>query len=130
MASRKLKFSVIPGRFAVSRLAPGAAIPEWIHSSPFVSVTRTADELSLVSLATSVPTEVQSERAWTCLKLHGPFPFQLTGILASFLDPLAAAGIPIFALSTFDTDYVLVQDEHKERTLAALLQAGHELEAG
>ena len=123
----KLRFSIIPGKFAVSRLPPTASIPEWIGSGPFSCVTRTGDELSVVSLAASVPLEVQSEKDWTCLKLLGPFPFQLTGILASFIDPCAQAGIPIFAVSTFDTDYVLVKDEDRDRTLATLLDAGHEL---
>jgi hypothetical protein len=127
MVSHRLKFSVVSGSFAVSRLAAGAAIPDWIRSGTFSCVTRTSDELSVVSLAASIPAEVQSEKGWACLKLQGPFPFQLTGILASFLDPLAQAGIPIFAVSTFDTDYILVKDEHKERTLAALIEAGHEL---
>lgn len=126
MVSHRLKFSVLPGSFAVSRLAPGASIPDWIDSGAFSCVTRTSDESSVVSLAASVPAEVQSEKGWACLKLQGPFPFQLTGILASFLDPLAEAKIPIFALSTFDTDYILVKDEDKERTLAALIEAGHE----
>ena len=125
--ARKLRFSIVPGRFAVSRLAPHAPIPEWIHSGPFACLTRTADELSVVSLAEGVPPGIQSERQWSCLKLLGPFPFQQTGILASFIDPCAQAGIPIFAVSTFDTDYVLVKDEDEERALATLLDAGHEL---
>jgi hypothetical protein len=125
--TRKLRFAVIPGSFAVSRLAPTAPVPEWIQSGEFACMTRTRDELSVVSLAASVPPEVQSEKEWTCLKLLGPFPFQETGILASFLDPCARAGIPIFAVSTFDTDYVLVKDQDKARTLRTLLDAGHEL---
>jgi uncharacterized protein len=127
MSPRRLRFSTIPGRFAVSRLAPAAAIPDWIQSGPFACVTRTGDELSVVSLAASVPADVQSEKGWTCLKLLGPFPFQETGILASIVDPLARAGIPIFALSTFDTDYVLLKEEDREPALATLLDAGHEL---
>jgi hypothetical protein len=123
----KLRFSIVPGRFAVSRLAPHAPIPDWIRGGPFACLTRTAEELSVVSLAEGVPPEVQSEKQWSCLKLLGPFPFQETGILASFIDPCAQAGIPIFAVSTFDTDYVLVKDEDKERALATLLGAGHEL---
>ena len=80
-----------------------------------------------MSLAACVPAGVKSERGWTCLKLLGPFPFQETGILASFIDRCAQAGIPIFAVSTFDTDYVLIKDEDRDRTLATLRNAGHEL---
>jgi hypothetical protein len=124
---RSLKFSVVPGEFAVSRLAPSEPVPQWADSGPFTSVTRNLDELSIVSPAASVPAEVKSERGWTCLKLLGPFPFQETGILASFLDPCARAGIPIFAISTFDTDYVLVKDEDKDRAIKVLIAASHEL---
>ncbi len=127
MDLHKLNFSLLPGRFAVSRLAAETPIPDWIHSGPFSCVSRTRDELSVVSLTASVPAEVQSEKDWICLKLLGPFPFQLTGILASFLDPLAEANIPIFAVSTFDTDYILVKEDDKERALETLLEAGHQL---
>ena len=127
MDLHKLNFSVLPGRFAVSRLAAETPIPDWIHSGPFSCVSRTSDELLVVSLTASVPAEVQSEKDWICLKLLGPFPFQLTGILASFLDPLAEANIPIFAVSTFETDYILVKEDDKERALETLLEAGHEL---
>jgi hypothetical protein len=88
-------------------------------------VTRTADELSIVCPARQVPAEVQHEDDWTCLKLEGPFPFSETGVLVSFVQPLSARAIPIFAISTFDTDYVLVKEAWVERTLEALREAGH-----
>jgi hypothetical protein len=124
---RSLKFSILPGEFAVSRLPPVGPIPDWADAGPFVSITRCRDELSVVSLAANVPAEVKSERNWACLKLLGPFPFQQTGILASFLVPCAQAGVPIFAISTFDTDYVFVKDNDKDRALKVLIAAGHEL---
>src|SRR5450432_4215684 len=99
LMGRKLKFSIVAEQFAVSQLASDAPFPAWAHSGPFTSVTRSTEELSVVSLASSVPAEVKSEKSWACLKLLGPFPFQETGILASFLDPCAQAGIPIFAVS-------------------------------
>jgi hypothetical protein len=125
--ARKLRFSIVPGQFAVSRLAPSAAIPRWAQSGPLACFTYTSEELSVVSLAASVPLEIKSERGWSCLKLLGPFPFQETGILASVVDPCAQAGIPIFVMSTFDTDYLLIKDEDQERTVAVLVNAGHEL---
>ncbi|HEX4489301.1 MAG TPA: ACT domain-containing protein [Terriglobales bacterium] len=125
--ARKLKFSIVPGLFAVSRLLPEAAIPQWAHSASFASITRTSDEVSIVCLASSVPEDVKSERDWACLKLLGPFPFQETGILASFLDPCARTGIPIFAISTFDTDYVLIKQQDQARTIVALTGVGYEL---
>jgi hypothetical protein len=69
---------------------------------------------------------VRAEKGWVGLKLEGPFPFTMTGVLASFLQPLAEAGIPVFAVSTFNTDYVLIKGEHLERAVKALGEAGHE----
>ncbi|HEV2469791.1 MAG TPA: ACT domain-containing protein [Candidatus Sulfotelmatobacter sp.] len=67
-----------------------------------------------------------SQHRWTCLKLQGPFPFSMTGVLLSFIEPLSRNQIPIFAISTFDTDYVLVQEEHTQAALDSLQAAGHE----
>ena len=86
---------------------------------------RTPDETSILCDQTLVPAGVQAERNWCLLQLEGPMPFSLTGILAAVLNPLAAAGIGIFALSTFDTDYVLVKQESRDAALAALTAAGH-----
>jgi len=101
-------------------------MPRSIESDSFLSITRTSDELSIVCGTNHVPENAKCESPWTCFKLEGPFPFNLTGVLASFLDPLAAARIPIFAVSTFDTDYVLVKEESGPAALKALRDAGHE----
>jgi hypothetical protein len=119
-----LKFRRLPATFAVCRLGPDAPVPAAIADTPFVSITRTAEELSIVSQA---PQNAKCELPWICFKLEGPFPFSLTGVLASVIDPLAQSGIPIFAMSTFDTDYVLVEEESAESALKALQAAGHEL---
>ena len=122
-----LKFRRLPDTFAICRLAPDAPIPAVIATSPFISITRTGEELSIVCPANHVPQNAKCESPWTCFKLEGPFPFSLTGVLASFIDPLAQSGIPIFAISTFDTDYVLVKEESAASALKTLLAAGHEL---
>ena len=122
-----LTFSRIPGPFAVCRLAPDAAMPEWALLGPIFSVTRTAEELSIVCLRENLPPEIDAGQHWTCFKLEGPFAFTQIGILASFLNPLVENGIPIFAISTYDTDYVLVSEEDAQRALQALQAAGHEL---
>ena len=116
----------MPGEFAVCRLVSDAPIPGWIGPEPFLSITRTADELSIVCLAAQVPDGIKAEKGWLCLKLVGPFPFSMTGVLASFLDPLRSS-IPIFAISTFDTDYVLIKEEFAAASLDLLRKAGHEL---
>ncbi len=93
----------------------------------FFCVTQTADELSIVCEEARVPDGVRVEKDWVALKLEGPFPFSLTGVLSSFLQPLATAEIPIFAVATFDTDYVLMKREKLEEAIKALGAAGHEM---
>ena len=112
------------------RAAADASIPEWAVGGEFFCVMRTADELSIVCPEERVGAGwagVLVEGGWVVLKLEGPFPFAMTGVLASFVQPLAEAGIPIFALSTFDTDYVLIKSENVEAALEALGVAGHEM---
>jgi uncharacterized protein len=116
-----LKFRRLPASFAVCRLAPDAAVPASIaNATPsFTSITRTDEELSIVCPVHYAPKSAKCESPWTCFQLEGPFPFALTGVLASFLDPLARSGVPIFAISTFDTDYILVKSEHADAALEA-----------
>ena len=123
----QLKFRWLPGPYAIVRLPPGAPVPDWATKGEFTSITRTADELSIVCPAGNLPQDVHSPHHWICLKLEGPFPFSLTGVLLSFIEPLSTNGIPIFAISTYDTDYALVQEEFSDATLDALRHAGHEL---
>jgi len=130
----KLKYCVLPERLAVCRAAPAAEVkPSWLEGE-FSAIVRTGDELSIVCsdalvakmLVATVASEFKIERGWVALKLEGPVPFSMTGVLASFVRPLAEARIPIFAVSTFDTDYVLVKHENVEQAIAALDAAGHE----
>ena len=122
---RKIRYSVLEGTFAVCRLAPTVAIPEWALRAGLFSITRTAEELSLVCPETHVPAGIPAEYGWACLQLQGPFPFAMSGVLAAFIEPLAEAGIGIFAISTFDTDCVLVKTDRLATTIAKLEQAGH-----
>ncbi len=126
----ELRFSFIPGVFAICKLPASSLIPDWALSGPFISVSRTADELSIVCPADNLPSGVFSDSQWTCFKLQGPFAFTETGILASFIAPLSASAIPIFAVSTFDTDYVLIKEEYAGSALQVLQQAGHQLVDG
>jgi len=126
LLAHQLKYSVLSGKFAVCRMAPGTTIPEWVTSSKFFSITRSADELSVVCDEECVPAGVRSEAGWACIHLHGPFPFQMTGVLAAILNPLAAANIGIFAVSTFDTDYILIKSDEVQAAEQALSAAGHE----
>ncbi len=100
-------------------------MPEWVVGASFFCVSRTAEELSVVCEEHRVPDGIRAERDWVALRLQGPFPFAMTGVLSSFLHPLAEAGISIFAVSTFDTDYVLVKREKLESAIAALDAVGN-----
>lgn len=121
----RLRVEPLPGTFAVCRLAPDAAVPAWAAGGPFISVTRTADELSVVCPEPAVPEEVRAERGWRCLRVAGPLAFGLVGVLASLLEPLGRAGVSAFAVSTFDTDYLLVRADDLPRAVDALRAAGH-----
>ena len=125
--SQKLKFCQLAGYYAIVRQPANAAVPEWAAHGDFASITRTADELSIVCPVANIPPDIDPGPRWICLKLEGPFPFSQTGVLLSFIEPLSINKIPIFAISTYDTDYVLVQEEFADITLQALDKAGHEL---
>lgn len=115
---------VLRGAFAVCRLGPGEPVPTWLGEGLF-SITRTADELSIVCRDDVVPEGLRTERGWRCLRVAGKLDFSLVGVLASLLVPLAQAGVSVFALSTFDTDYVLVRAADVQRSIGALRGAGH-----
>jgi uncharacterized protein len=121
-----MRLSILPSPVAVCRLAPDAAVPDWARGA-FLSITRTADELSIVCDDDAVPAEIQAERNWRVLKLEGPIPFEMTGVAAALLAPLAAAGISIFLVSTYDTDYLLLKSASFERALGVLRGAGYEI---
>lgn len=125
MKSVQLTLSVLDDLFSVCRLAPDARIPHWLPTKGFVSVTRTADELSVVCPGDAVPESVRAEGGFCALKIEGPLDFSLTGILAAVAVPLAGAGISIFAVSTFDTDYVLVKKSGLEKAVSLLQASGH-----
>jgi hypothetical protein len=118
----KLTFTLLSEPVAIARLAPSEQTPAWAAGA-FVSVTRTAEELSIVSA--NVPAGVRADRGWRCLKLEGPFALTETGVAAEFTALLARAGVSVFILSTYDTDYVLVKDERLESAKEALRGAGH-----
>ena len=114
------------GGYAIVRMASDAVVPEWVWRGEFISVTRTAEELSIVCPTENLPADVESPHRWVCLKLEGPFAFSLPGVLLAFIEPLSRNGIPIFAISTYDTDYVLIQEGFTVAVLRELQRAGHE----
>ena len=121
-----MNLSILPASIAIVRLSPEQEIPQWVwQDRSSLSVTCTTEELSVVCASSSVPAGVQCEKSWIAIKVQGPLEFSLTGILAALAGPLAARGIPIFAISTFDTDYVLVKERDLSQAKEALEQAEH-----
>jgi hypothetical protein len=119
-----MKLTLLPERFAVCRLPPTAPLPPWATSASFLSIARTADELSIVCDDANVPPDVQAERGWRCVQVEGPIPFDVVGLAARLTAPLAASGISVFFVSTFDTDYLLVKEGRLEEALAGWRAAG------
>jgi hypothetical protein len=127
MKQKSLVLSVLKDSFVVCRLDSFSPIPDSILQSPFYSITKTADELSVVCPEEFFPPESPCERSWKCFKIHGPLDFVETGVISSMTMPLAAAGISVFAFSTYDTDYVMVKDVDIEKAIDTLVQSGHEV---
>ena len=120
----------VPGSYAICRLASGDSLPPWVMHGAFFSVTRTPAELSVVCDVASVPAGVKAEGPWSALVVRGPLDLNITGVLAGLATPLAAAGISIFAVSTYDTDYVLVRNHDMDRAVRVLRAAGHSISQG
>jgi uncharacterized protein len=117
--------TVLGERLSICRLNAGEEIPAWATGGPFFSVTRTRDELSVVCPEDVVPESISREWGWCALRLEGPFDLSMVGVLASVASPLAEAGASIFAVSTFDTDYVLVREEQLDLAVDTLRASGH-----
>lgn len=125
MVYNPLNLIVLDGTFAICRLGADATIPAWATAGQFFSITRTADELSIVCRQDAVPEGIVCERGWRSCRVAGTMPFSVVGVLASLTAPLAQAGISVFAVSTFDTDYLLVKEDDFEKAVVALERAKH-----
>ena len=122
-----LTLSALPEPFGICRLPRESDFPVWATASSFFSITRTSEELSVVCAEEVISEGTTSEKGWWCLKVHGPLDFSSTGILSSLLRPLARANISVFALSTYDTDYLLVKERDLDHAKAVLLEEGHNI---
>jgi uncharacterized protein len=124
---KTLRLIITEDRLAVCRLPTRAVVPPWSEGPGLFALVRDADALSVVCAEDRVPVDVRREGGWRALRLEGPFAFTETGILAAALAPLAEAEVGIFALSTFDTDYVLVKEAQLARAVRVLREAGHQV---
>ncbi len=123
-----LPLELLPDTLAICRLDTAAQVPEWTaHSHRFLTVSRTAEELSITAVQSAVPRDAGCERDYRAFRVRGPLPLNLIGVLAAIADPLAEAGLSIFAISTFDTDYVLVKSRDLQAAVEALERAGHQV---
>jgi len=123
-------FSVLEEKYCVAKLNPGSLVPAFTDGDGLYSVTKTSDELSVVCEENLAPEGAEVERNWRALKVQGPLEFSLKGVLASVLTPLAEAGVSVFAMSTYDTDYILLPQYHLAKALEVLELAGHRLTPG
>lgn len=117
-----MTLNILTEPFAVWKLPPTAPLP----TTDFFVVVRTSDELSLVTPEAIAPASGETcEPGWRAIKVQGNLDFALVGILAALATPLATAGVSIFAISTFDTDYILVKESQLSDAIAALQSHGH-----
>ena len=124
-----MKLLLQEDRFAICQLPAEAAIPRWAAQAPGVVATvRSREELSVVCREDVVPLDVRQERGWCSFMVEGPLALELTGVLSSVANPLAQAGISIFAISTFHTDYVLVKEDKLAAAVTVLEAAGHTIQ--
>ena len=123
-----VKLYMLDDLYAVARCDPDEAVPDWASAGPLWSITRSDSELSIVCRQDDVPAEVSAERGWCALELAGPLDFSLTGVVSALVVPLAEAEVPIFVVSTFETDYLLVRELDLARSVEALTAAGHEVD--
>ncbi len=122
----ELSLTLLVARFALCRLPANAAVPPWTtHASTFLTISRTPTELSIVADEDAMPPETKAERGFRALRVEGPLPLELVGIAASIAVPLAAAGVAIFPIATYDTDYVLLRETALAPAIVALRAAGH-----
>jgi len=122
-----LSLTILPERLAICQLPPNDYLPTTLGRARFWSVTRTDEGYSIVLPEESVSPGWQAETGWRGLKVQGPLDFDLTGILASLVEPLAGAGVSIFAISTYDTDIILVREKDLEKAKQVLMASGHTL---
>jgi hypothetical protein len=125
MDTKKLSLKILPDRMAVCRFDPAAALPDWIAEASFCSITRTEAELTIVCPEIHLAPGISSEAGWRCFQVQGPLDFSEIGIIFSLTRPLAANGVSVFVMSTFNTDYLMVKDNALAKAIDALTAEGH-----
>ena len=119
-----MRMRILEEKFVVCKLDCEDVIPNWVDTKSFISITRTEDELSIVCADKNVPENIKCEKEWRALKVEGPLDFSLIGILAKISTLLAEANVSIFAISTFDTDYILLKEEKLKDAIKVITMNG------
>lgn len=122
-----MTLKVLPEQLAIAHLGPKEAVPRWADQGGFSCITRTQESLTIVCAQVFVPSGVPSDLGWRCIEVQGPLDLSLTGILASLVTPLGEAGIPVFVMSSFETDFILVKQARLAEARRALERAGHSI---
>jgi len=120
MAQPKFILSVLPEKLGICRFDEGSPIPAWAQDIHFCSITRTETELSITCLQDEIPAGVLAEKDWRAFKLESDVGLESVGVIATLSKPLADAGISIFNVSTYETNYVLVEDKNLKKSVEIL----------
>jgi hypothetical protein len=129
MQQRKLKLSLLDDIFGICFFESKSPIPEWAATTSLCSITRTEKELTIVCPENIIPVEIEHERDWQCFRIDGSFDLNQIGVISCLAAPLAKAGISIFVVSSYDTDYILVKKEKVELAISVLSGDGHSIAA-
>ena len=127
MVDKILTMKLLKEKYGVCRLDKNELIPKWAQNSDFFSITKTCDELSIVCSEDDIPIDIKCEKDWRILKIEGPLDFSLIGILASISTILAQNEISVFAISTYDTDYILVKNKDLSNAIQSLIKERYEV---
>ena len=125
MKQRQLQLSLLKDKYGICTLPNTAPIPDWALTQSLASITRTEKELTIVCRLEILPSQYQSGLKWRCFKIDGSFDLNQIGVISSISSPLADAGISIYVISTYDTDYFLIQEQNLEKTISVLSHSGH-----
>ena len=127
MKQRQLQLSLLKDKYGICTLPNTAPIPDWALTQSLASITRTEKELTIVCRLEILPSQYQSDLKWRCFKIDGSFDLNQIGVISSISSPLAHAGISIYVISTYDTDYFLIQEQNLEQTISVLSNSGHSI---
>jgi hypothetical protein len=118
--SKKIKLQLFPNRFTICKFRSNYTHPKWAENDIFYSITKTEEELSVITLENSVQMCADRSDGWRLIKVMGPLDFSLIGIIYSLTELLAMAKISVFTISTYDTDYLLVREDRVEDAVETL----------